>query len=225
MIPLLDQIAGADSDGQAPGDLSGVVVTADALPLHRHNVDQILERNGDYVLTVKRNQPILHNTIKDLFADADRSFPPHHVTFDRGHGRNEIRSITTTAHVAELNFPGVYQAWAITREVFDLHGNPLRKHTETVYGITSLTTYQANPADVLAVNRGHRGIENRAHHVRDVTFDEDRSPIRTGSSPQIMATMRNIAISLLRLAGWTNIKQATEKMGRRLDQVLTLLGV
>lgn len=109
--------------------------------------------------------------------------------------------------------------------MFDLHGNPLRKRTETVYGITSLTPYQANPADVLAFNRGHWGIENRAHHVRDVTFDEDRSQVRTGSSPQIMATMRNIAISLLRLAGWTNIKQATEKMGRRLDHVLTLLGV
>lgn len=109
--------------------------------------------------------------------------------------------------------------------MFDLHGNPLRKRNETVYGITSLTTYQANPADVLAFNRGHWSIENREHYVRDVTFDEDRSQVRTGSSPQIMATMRNIAISLLRLAGWTNIKQATEKMSRRLDQVLTLLGV
>jgi predicted transposase YbfD/YdcC len=109
--------------------------------------------------------------------------------------------------------------------VFDLHGNPLHKRNETVYGITSLTTWQANPADVLDFNRGHWGIENRAHHVRDVTFDEDRSQVRTGSSPQIMATMRNIAISLLRLAGWTNIKQATEKMSRRLDQVLNLLGV
>lgn len=109
--------------------------------------------------------------------------------------------------------------------MLDLHGNPLRKRNETVYGITSLTTCQANPADILAFNRGHWGIENREHHVRDVTFDEDRSQVRTGSSPQIMAAMRNIAISLLRLAGWTNIKQATEKMGRRLDQVLTLLGV
>lgn len=174
---------------------------------------------------MKRNQPTLHHTIKALFADPDGAFPPHHVTFDRGHGRDETRSITTTAHVAHLNFPGVYQAWAITREVFDLHGNPLRKRNETVYGITSLTTRQANPADILAFNRDHWAIENREHYVRDVTFDEDRSQVRTGSSPQIMATMRNIAISLLRLAGWTNIKQATEKMSRRLNQVLTLLGV
>jgi hypothetical protein len=162
MIPLLDHIAGATPSGsETPGDLSGVVVTADALHVHRSNVEQILERNGEYVLTVKRNQPTLHHSIKALFAEADGAFPPAHVTFDRGHGRTEIRSITTTAAVADLDFPGVYQAYVITREVSDLHGNPRRKRTETVYGITSLTTYQANPADVLAFNRGHWGIEVR----------------------------------------------------------------
>lgn len=76
MIPLLDQVAGAQPDGPAPGDLSGVVITADALHVHRRNVEQILERNGEYVLTVKRNQPILRNSIKALFADANGSFPP-----------------------------------------------------------------------------------------------------------------------------------------------------
>jgi hypothetical protein len=81
MIPLLDQLAAAQPGDQQPGDqqpgdLSGVVVTADALHVHRCNVEQILERNGEYVLTVKRNQPILRNTIKDLFADANGSFPP-----------------------------------------------------------------------------------------------------------------------------------------------------
>jgi hypothetical protein len=81
MIPLLDQVAAAQPGGQPPGDqqpgdLSGVVVTADALHVHRRNVEQILERNGEYVLTVKRNQPILRNSIKALFADADGSFPP-----------------------------------------------------------------------------------------------------------------------------------------------------
>jgi GNAT superfamily N-acetyltransferase len=81
MIPLLDQVTAAQPGGQQPGaqqpgDLSGVVVTADALHVHRRNVEQILERNGEYVLTVKRNQPILRNSIKALFADANGSFPP-----------------------------------------------------------------------------------------------------------------------------------------------------
>jgi hypothetical protein len=76
MIPLLDQVAAPQPGAQPPGDLSGVVVTADALHVHRRNVEQILERNGEYVLTVKRNQPILRNSIKALFADPDGSFPP-----------------------------------------------------------------------------------------------------------------------------------------------------
>jgi hypothetical protein len=76
MIPLLDQVAGTPPGSEPPGDLSGVVVTADALHVHRSNVEQILARNGEYVLTVKRNQPILHNTIKALFAEANGAFPP-----------------------------------------------------------------------------------------------------------------------------------------------------
>ena len=76
MIPLLDQVAGAPPGSEAPSDLSGVVVTADALHVHQRNVEQILKRNGEYVLTVKRNQPILHNAIKALFADPDGAFPP-----------------------------------------------------------------------------------------------------------------------------------------------------
>ena len=139
----------------------------------------------------------------------------HHVTFDRGHGRTEIREITTTSHVADIDFPGVFQAVRIRRETCDLYDNLIRK-PETVYGITSLTAQQANPADLLAHNRGHWQIENREHYVRDRTYDEDRSQVRTGSAPQVMATIRNIAISLLRLAGWTNIKRATEKMSRSL---------
>ena len=64
--------------------------------------------------------------------------------------------------VAGIDFPHVYQAYCIHRETFNLAENPIRK-PETVYGITSLTAWQANPADVLAGNRGHWGIENREH--------------------------------------------------------------
>ena len=148
-------------------------------------------------------------------------FPPHHITFDRGHGRCETREITCSPRVAELNFPGVYQAFRIRRETTDLHGNP--KRSETAYGIASLSTYQANPADIATFVRGHWEVENRSHYVRDVTYDEDRSQVRTGSAPQVLATMRNTAISLMRLAGANNIKQATEKLSRRLDEILNLL--
>jgi hypothetical protein len=94
-----------------------------------------------------------------------------------------------------------------------------------VHGITSLTAWQANPADILAGNRGHWGVENREHYVRDRTFDEDRSQVRTGASPQFLATARNIVMSLLRLAGCENVARGMEYLSRRLDQILALLGV
>lgn len=145
------------------------------------------------------------------------------MTFDRAHGRDEIRTITVTSNVADLNFPGVYQAWCIQRDRHVIGG--LHRSTEIVYGITSLTAHQANPADVAAYVRGHWGIENRAHHVRDVTYDEDHSQVRTGSSPQVMATLRNTAISLLRLFGHTNIAKATRRMARHINELLAVLGV
>ena len=222
VIPLLEAVAGGARTSDGRPDLNGKVITADALHVHKANIEELTGYGGEFVLTVKGNNPLLREKIASLFP-ADGS-SPHHLTFYRCHGRTEIRSIWCTSSVAGLDFPGVYQAFRIHREIFDLDRNPLRK-PETVHGITSFTAWQANPADVLARNRGHWEVENREHYVRDVTFDEDRSQLRTGAAPQVMATMRNIAISLLRLTGWKNIKQATEKMSRRVGQILTLLGV
>ncbi len=78
---------------------------------------------------------------------------------------------------------------------------------------------------MLAGYCGHWEAENREHYVRDRTFDEDRSQVRTGASPQFLATARNIAISLLRLIGCANIARGVELLSRRLDTVLALIGV
>ena len=80
-------------------------------------------------------------------------------------------------------------------------GNPTRN---SLRRYTSLPPADASPQRLLALWRGHWGIENRVHWVRDVTFDEDRSQVRTGSAPQIMAALRNLTISVMRLAGETN---------------------
>ncbi len=93
------------------------------------------------------------------------------------------------------------------------------------YGVSSLAQHKASAADLLQYVRGHWEIENRLHYVRDVTFDEDRSQVRRGSGPQMMASLRNIAISLLRMAGATNIASATRHLGRRSDKALRLLGM
>ncbi len=85
--------------------------------------------------------------------------------------------------------------------------------TELVYGVTSLSPAQASPARLLALVCAHWTIENRLHWVRDVTFDEDRSQVRRGAGPQVMATLRNLAISLLRLAGAPLIAPALRQAG------------
>jgi predicted transposase YbfD/YdcC len=213
--PLLKDLATANG-----GNLSNVVITADSLHTHRENAAYIFDEGGDYVLTAKDNQPTLLRDIKAIF---DQPSPAHHVTHDKGHGRNETRTITVSPDVADLDFPGVYQAWRIERDITYTCGLP-RSH-EIAYGITSLTTHEANPADVAALVRGQWGIENRSHHVRDRTFDEDRSQVRVGSSPQVMATLRNIAISLLRLAGYQNIAKGTRAMRRRSLNIETLLSI
>ena len=96
---------------------------------------------------------------------------------------------------------------------------------ETVYGVTSLLPQRASPAQVLGYNRAHWEIENRLHHVRDMTYDEDRSQVRKGRRPHAMATVRNVAISLLRLAGAESIAAATRYLGRQVERPLRLLGL
>jgi hypothetical protein len=140
------------------------------------------------------------------------------------HGRIEARSIWTST---ELNnypqFPYVAQVFRLERRRFDLNQN--KEEHEVVFGVSSLTPNQANPAQVLGLNRNHWGIENKVHYVRDVTFDEDRSPVRKKAGPHVMASLRNLAISLLRMAGANNIAAGLRACGRKETRALSLLGI
>ena len=91
---------------------------------------------------------------------------------------------------------------------------------ETVYAITSLTATQASPAELAAIIRGHWAIEDRLHWVRDLDYDEDRSQIRTAGAPRVMATLRNVALTILRLAGHASIAAALRYHSRRPDRPL-----
>ena len=92
------------------------------------------------------------------------------------------------------------------------------------YAITSLGTH--TPADrLLQLVRGHWRIENGLHYVRDVTMGEDASQVRTGSAPQMMAALRNVALNILRLSGATNIAAATRNVAWQPNGALRLLGL
>jgi hypothetical protein len=129
----------------------------------------------------------------------------------------------TTAPAAYLDFPYAEQVLRIERTVHDLRGAFLRH--EVVFGITSLACQKASPARLLGLNRRHWTIENRLHWVRDVTFDEDRSQVRRGRAAHAMASLRNLAIGLLRLAGAVNIAAALRHCAAKLHKALRLIGL
>ena len=127
-----------------------------------------------------------------------------------------------------VDFPCVAQVFCIRRTTTDLLGHTVKgrmSNVETVCGISSLSPERASPAQLLAYNRDHWQIENRLHHVRDMAYDEDRSQVRRGRRPHAMATVRNLAISLMRLAGAQNIAAATRYLGWRVERPLRLIGL
>lgn len=199
-IPLL-------TDLLDPLEIADAVVTADALHCQRGTAQYILDRGGHYAFTVKADQPILLARLKAL---PWRTIPVSTSIAGRGHGRLERRTIKATEHASGLGFPGAAQALQVRRTV--TRGG--RKSVEVVYLICSLPMTEVDPQQVAAWIRGHWTIENRLHWVRDVTFDEDRCTIRTGAAPQVMATLRNAAIGLLRLAGHAGIAAALRHHGR-----------
>jgi predicted transposase YbfD/YdcC len=192
-------------------DLAGAVVTADALHAQRAHADYLVtQRGAHYVITVKRNQPGLHAQLANL---PWRQVPVARDARQRGHGRAERRTLKITAVAAGLAFPHAAQAIQIVRRRRPL--NSKKWTAETVYAITSLTAIQARPAELAAIIRGHWLIEDRLHWVRDVTCDEDRSQVRTANGPRVMASLRNLAITVLRLTGETSIAAALRHHARR----------
>lgn len=113
------------------------------------------------------------------------------------------------------------QVALVEREVFELTKKTTR--IEHAYLVTSLSAQQANAEQVLQLNRAHWGIENRLHYVRDMAFDEDRCRARKGSTPQVLACLRNFAISLLRLNGYNNITATLRALAAQPSKILRLL--
>jgi len=202
-----------------PVDLAGAVVTLDALHAQRETARYLVEdKHADYIFTaVKDNQPGLFDALDAL---PWSSVSVQHVMKDRGHGRDEVRTIQVLAAPAGI-FPHAAQAFLIERHVADLRGNP--RSDIAALGITSMAARRGTPAVIAVHVRRHWGIENKLHYVRDVTYGEDASRVRTKNAPQNMASMRNLIIGALRADGWTNIAAGLRWTGRNYLNPLSLL--
>jgi len=206
-------------------DLTDVVITADALHTQREHVETLAARGAHWVLTVKGNQPRLRRQLAGL---PWRQVEPAHRSAETAHGRREIRTLKVVTIAAGIAFPYAAQAVQIVRRTRPDNartGKAGRWRTETVYAITDLAPHQASPAELAAWIRGHWQIENALHRVRDVTFAEDLSQVRTGHAPQVMASLRNLVISLHRLAGATNIAKALRHHARDALRPLRLVKI
>jgi predicted transposase YbfD/YdcC len=220
---VLGQVAVAAKSNEIPAvrtllgclDLACAVVTVDAMHTQTDTARTITGAGGDYVFTVKANQPRLYAALKKV----PWAKVPTHTAVATGHGRRARRTIKVVDAPAWVTFTGAAQVAQIRRTVT----RDGRKYVEVVYVITSADHKGAPPATLAAWVQGHWGIENQLHWVRDVTYDEDRSQVRTGNAPQVMATIRNTAISLLRLTGWANIAAALRHHARQPERPVNLL--
>jgi predicted transposase YbfD/YdcC len=186
-------------------DLSGAIVTLDAIGCQKEIAAQIHAAGGDYVLTLKENHETLYNDVQQLFLDGleeDFAGTEHRSwhTTERGHGRVESRHyhvIPVPEALAEAH-PG-WQGWRSLGMVFSERQVGDDEATcETRFFLTSLGTKIRTFA---AAVRGHWGIENSLHWVLDVSFREDDSRLRKDHGPENLALLRRMVASLLHNEG------------------------
>ena len=206
-------------------DITGKIVTTDALLTQRAFCKNVIEHQADYALPVKENQKQMYNDIRELFEPLVETDTPEvqacrfenlhtqenahlhtHTDVETSHGFITTRTLTASTLLTDyINWPGLAQ-------VYQYHSQ--REHTktgeityQTQYGITSLAPETASAKDLLKLRREHWTIENKVHWVRDTVLGEDASQARTGSLPHVMAALRNTALSALRFDGRTKIAE------------------
>lgn len=206
--------------------LAGRVVTVDALLTQRAVAQAIVDGGGDYVMVAKDNQPRLRQDIAGLLATPSPLAAPLRTaqSVDKGHGRIERRHLIIRAVLpGDCDWPGAQQVFRVERRVIRTKTGEV--HTEALEGLTSRTAEAADAQQVLGFLRDHWRIEDQSHWVRDVTFDEDRSQVRCGAIPEVMAAFRTTAIGLLRVAGETNIAAACRRCAAQPWRALALIGI
>lgn len=209
-------------------DLTGVVVTGDAMYTQRPLSTQIVEAGGDYLWLVKDNQPQLLNDIEQLFLPEPNelgtaALPTDFTTartLEKGHGRIEERILTTSSMLQD------YTPWPYLAQVFKLESvvTTQRGTSTTVrYGVTSVPSTVADATRLLALTRGHWGIENGLHYRRDATLAEDRSLVRRGHAPQTLAALNNTVLGLFARHGQPNVPKAQRAFSYHLEPALAHL--
>ena len=200
-------------------DIEGSTVTADALHTVKATAELIRSLGGQFVFPVKENRRALFGAL-DALPWPNTPIADSHT--EVGHGRITRRTIRVLPAPQNLPFPHVNQVWLIERHVTDTTGAHLSAAAQL--GVASHTPEQATPAHIAAFNQGHWAIES-LHWIRGTCYREDHSRVRTRSGPRVLASMRNLAVNALRLAGRRDITEATRWVSRNMTRPFIILGI
>ena len=206
--------------------VEGLVITGDAMFTQRPIAEKIISNRGDYLLSVKANQPSLLEDIKQAFTDQwwMRETLTEAKRTDAYGGRIEERILkVSSAMDGYSDWPGLRRVLKMERMITTKRTGVMRQ--EEAYAITSLDERRASAEELLKLWREHWHIENKLHYVRDVTFKEDKSQVRKGKIPQVMAALRNAAITLMRVEGATNIAAACRRYAAQPGLAMAALGL
>ncbi|MFG3351011.1 ISAs1 family transposase [Streptomyces sp. NPDC048001] len=202
-------------------DATDTVVTFDALHSQTaHARFLVKDKKAHYIAVIKGNQPLLHQHPKHL---PWRDVPLLDRTRATAHGRDEIRRVKTCTVTRGLAFPHAAQAVQIVRRRRTITTG--KATLERVYAVTDLTADQAGAPEIAQRVRDHWDIENKIHHVRDTSWAEDASRVRTGTEPRAMVGLRNLALGALRVTGHTNIAAGLRHHARDTNRPLTTLSI
>jgi predicted transposase YbfD/YdcC len=197
-----------------------VILTLDAAHTQRETAEAIRKRpEWHYVMTVKGNQPTLQRAVFDAVIPFLKG-KPHDIMEDRSRGQRKTWSCWA-ADASGIDFPGAAQAAIIIRETFEVSGDRIGKEMSIV--LTSADAGRMNSARLNFHKRSHWGIENKSHYPRDTVYREDNDQTWTGNGPQVLASIRNLAIGLIRLKGINAIKETTEWIAGDRTRALQLM--
>lgn len=214
-------------------NISGKVLTGDAMHTQKRLSSQVLEGQGEFVLPVKENQEKLYKSIQSLFAPEypKPGFGKIQTDFqsaqkvNKGHGRLEIRTIQTSEMLNPYSdWPGLAQVYRLEPEIqWWRAGRCYRTSSEVEFGITSLSRKKTSPLHLLDIRRAHWGIETGLHYRRDVTLKEDAVRMTLGKTGVVMASINNLILALIRQANFHNAAQARRWFAANLTLAFTLL--
>lgn len=212
-------------------DLRNKVVIGDALHTQRQVSIQIGKAGGNYLWTVKGNQPQLLQDLEDWFDERvallpGMGCPPKDfrsaTMINKGHGRIEVRTLTTSSQLNDfLDWPFLQQVFKLERTVTISKTRKTRQ--ETIYGVTSLSAEQASPAQLLHMLRSYWQIENGLHYPRDVTLHEDQTRFKTHTGAHNMAIINNLILALIARSHFPFVPTARRFFAAHPDQALLLL--